>query len=286
MAQSTWNGGAGPVGKPKAPVKKAPSPKLIRGVLAGLVVVLLAGGACWFLTRPAPLPEKKPVPTVKQPKAPKPTPARVQKPAPAPTTNAVEKPVPVQPPPASLAWRNKNLTDKQREDAYAKHLAETPLPNTSSNRLFRSGLEQAMGWVFTTDVGDMPPPLPRVPDFDLVHLQEILDSKSTVNEGDTEKHIDAKTTVDFAKEELKKYLEKGGTPDDFLQYYHDKLKSAFQERQMVQQQAIKVLQEDPALVDEFLKNANEGLAKKGIKAAVLPERLRRRVESMQRNNKQ
>ena len=65
MAQSTWNGGAGPVGKPKAPVKKAPSPKLIRGALAGLVVALLAGGACWFLTRPAPPPEKKPVPTVK-----------------------------------------------------------------------------------------------------------------------------------------------------------------------------------------------------------------------------
>lgn len=285
MAQSTWNGGAGPVGKPKAPVKKAPSPKLIRGALAGLVVALLAGGACWFLTRPAPPPEKKPVPTVKQPKAPKPTPARVQKPAPAPTTNAVEKPVPVQPPPASLAWRNKNLTDKQREDAYAKHLAETPLPNTSSNRLFRSGLEQVMGWVFTTEVGSPPPPLPRIPDFDLVHLQEILDSKATINEGDTEKQIDAKTTVDFAKEELKKYLEKGGTPDEFLSYYHDKLKSAFQERQMVQQQAIKVLQESPEMAEEFLKKANEGLAKKGIKAAIIPERIRRRIESQLQNNK-
>ena len=189
-------------------------------------------------------------------------------------TNRVEKLPPKRP---VTAWRNPKLPEEKRLDAYEKKLAESPLPNTSSNRLFRSGLEQVMGWVFTTEVGDMPPPLPRVPDFDIVHLKEILDAKCEVNEGDTEKQIDAKTTVEFAKEELRNYLEKGGTPDEFLTYYHDKLKTAFQHRQMVQTQVMKVAMEEPEIAEDFLKEANAGLAKQGIKAVVIPDRIRRRI---------
>lgn len=242
-------------------------------VAVALFAAVLGGVWWWMSTR-----EKTSVPTPEPPPkrvAPKPK-AVVHKPEPkaVAATNAAPA---AKKPPAPVAWRNPKVSDEKRLEDYEKSLAKSPLPNTSSNRLFRSGIEQVMGWMFTTEVGDMPPPLPRIPDFDIVHLQEILDSKNEIGESDTEKQADTKETVDFAKAELKKYLEKGGDPDEFLKYYHDQLKTAHQHRQIVQNQVMKVLAEEPERAEEFLKEANKGLAEMGIKAVVIPERIRRRL---------
>ena len=175
-------------------------------------------------------------------------------------------------------WRNKNLTEEQREEAYVKTLSEKEIPKASTNRLFRTGLEQVMSWVFTTEVGDMPPPLPNISDFDIVHLQEILEIKNNVSDNDTDKQAEAKETVDFAKKELKKYLEKGGDPQEFLAYYHDQLKSAYQERKLAQEEVIKVLRTEPDLADDYLKKVNDQLSQRGIKGVVIPERLRLRIQ--------
>ena len=220
---------------------------------------------------------EKPQPIVKKPaKVVAVKPSRpVQKPTP--QVKPVEKaPEPKKNP---APWRNKNLTDEQREEAYVKALSEKEIPKASTNRLFRTGLEQVMSWVFTTEVGDMPPPLPNISDFDIVHLQEILEIKNKVSDTDTDKQADAKEVVDYAKKELKKYLDKGGDPQEFLAYYHDQLKSAYQERKMAQEEVIKVLRTEPELVDDYLKKVNENLSQRGIKGVVIPERLRRRIES-------
>lgn len=177
-------------------------------------------------------------------------------------------------------------TRDDRLRAYESKLVEMRLPNTSSNRLFKSGLEQVMGWIFTTEVGEMPPPLPRIPDFDLVHLQEILESKNEISSTDSERQSDTKAMVDFAKEELKKYLEKGGAPDEFLSYYHDQLKSAYVHRRMVMEQVIKVMKEDPELAEDFLKEANSGLQEKGIKSVVIPDRIRNQIQASSTNEPQ
>jgi hypothetical protein len=41
---------------------------------------------------------------------------------------------------------------------------------------------------------------------------------------------------------------------------------------MAQQQVMKIMQEDPAVAMEYMKEVNESLAGKGIKGVVLPER--------------
>ncbi len=263
-----WNAPMGEKPARSAAPKKCNS-RLV-GAIAGLIAVVGAFTA-WFLLEPTSMPAPKPEPTktVK--------PKRTEPVAKAKSSSKPEAPKKAAAHPAIPATRGVGTTAEQREAAYVKQLVETPLPNTSSNRLFRSGLEQVMGWVFTTGVGDMPPPLPMIPDHDLAHLEEILNSKSAITEADTEKQADTKETVDFAKQELRKFLEKGGSPDEFLAYYHDQLKAAFERRRLVESQAIQVMQEEPELVDAFLEKANKDLARDGIKAAVLPERIRRRI---------
>jgi len=251
-------------------------PGMWRVAVLAAVLAAVAGGAWWWYGHAGRVTVPVEKPKIEKPKAERPVKAWTE-PSPPAVTNEVARPVEVRPP--APAWRDPKATDEQRTEAYAKMLAESPLPNTSSNRLFRSGLEQVMGWVFTTEVGDMPPPLPRVPDFDIVHLKEILESKCEVKADDTAKQADAKNTVEFAKEELKKYLEKGGSPDEFLQYYHDQLKTAYLHRKMVMDQVMMTMRDDPDLAEDFLKEANKGLAEKGIKEVVIPERLRRSVEN-------
>ena len=179
----------------------------------------------------------------------------------------VEKPNPLRSP------QFENMTQDEKLEVIAERLAETPIPEASTNRTFRTGLEQVIEWVFTTEVGDAPPPLPNLSNFDLVHIEEILDLENPVHETDSDKAAESKETVDFVKKELKKFLEKGGAAQEFLEFYHSELKQAYQERQMVQQQAMQVLQEEPDLVFDFLEQANKTLAEKGIKPASIPKRI-------------
>ncbi len=46
---------------------------------------------------------------------------------------------------------------------------------------------------------------------------------------------------------------------------------------MVQTQVMKVAMEEPEIAEDFLKEANAVRDKQGIKAVVIPERVRRRV---------
>ena len=253
------------------------------GVTIAALLLVAIGVVCYFLF-PS---DKTPAPIVETTKA-KPknevAPRPVPTPKPQPTTVAEEKPTePEQPKIKPAPWRGKNLSNEKRAELYEKTLAEREIPKASTNRLFRTGLEQVMGWIFTTEVGDLPPPLPNISDFDFVHLQEILEIKNDVKETDSDKQADTKATVDFAKKELKKYLERGGDPQEFLAYYHDELKAAYQERQIAQQQVMKVLTTEPELVDEYLQKVNADLAERGIKGVVIPERTRRRIEGQMSN---
>lgn len=264
--------------KPTEAARPAPrkSPSALRGLVAGLVVVAVAAGAYFvFLSGDEDAPQENLAKKTGVIKAATPSAA---------PTNRVEKAedkAPKPEKPKQAAWRDAKLTPEQRDAIYEKSLAETPLRAASTNRLFRSGLEQVMGWVFTTELGDLPPPLPNIPDFDYVHLQEILELKNTPDRNDSERSAETKQIVDYAKQELKKYVEKGGDPQDFLQYYHDELKSAYQERKMVEEQVMQVLREEPELADDYVKKVNESLAKKGIKGVIIPERIRRRIEAEQ-----
>ena len=260
----------------KVTEKSASTPSLIVSRKSKFMLFVMAlaavGAAVWMMLQNEVATEKaKPKKTKSAGLAAEVTPAK----APKPVAEPVKEVLPPEPKRESL--RDPGLSDEQRQEMYEKKLAEAPLPKENTNRLFRTALEQVMGWVFTTQLGDMPPPLPPIPDYDLVHLEEILNQRTTIHETDTDKQGHEKDTVDYVKKELKDFIDKGGDPENFLKFYHDELKSAYQERSMAQQQVMKIIQEDPAVAIEYMKEVNESLASKGIKAVVLPERTLKRM---------
>ena len=97
---------------------------------------------------------------------------------------------------------------EERREFLQKEMIEKPLDLTpTTNRAFRTGTEQVMSWIFTTDLGSMPPPLPRISIRDEAHIMEILDAPNPIFEGDSDRAKDAKEMVALAKEELRKFLD-------------------------------------------------------------------------------
>ena len=242
--------------------------RVVACVLSAALVALIGGGVWWWMNGSTGT--ENPEPT----QAPRRTGALAKEVKPAKAAEPLPEPVATgsEPVPKRESLRDPGLSAEKQEEMYEKKLVETPIAEASTNRLFRTALEQVMGWVFTTQLGDMPPPLPPIPDYDLVHLEEILNLKNTVQDTDTDRQANEKDIVDYVKKELKKFIDKGGDPEDFLKYYHDELKSAYAERSMAQERVMKIMQEDPAVAMEYMKEVNESLAAKGIKGVVLPER--------------
>jgi len=276
-----WNGSnnrsstvGGDVSAPRKVGGDVSAPRFAKGIIAGLIVVIGAGLAAWWIGRPgtsAPTTDKKPA--TKQ----------IAEVTPQIVTQAVEEVAKPEPPKAKPKakpapkrntpnLRDPKMSDERREALYEKTLADMPIVPESTNRVFRTGTEQVMGWIFTTDIGDRPPPLPQISDYDLVHMQEILNMENPVRDTDNERAADAKQTVDFAKKELKAYIEKGGDPEEFLQYYHDELQQAYQKRQDAQNQVMMLMKEDPDSALEYMDLVNKSLKEQGIKEVTIAPR--------------
>ena len=139
------------------------------------------------------------------------------------------------------------------------------IPSGYTNRTFKTGVEQLMSWVFSVEVGDMPMPIPPIGEEDRAQLASILASKNEIKEGDSKMAAFCKEQVDFAKEEMREFIKQGGDPDEFLQYYFNQLRHAFEFRNEAQQQYYDLLEEDPELAEEFAKRVNKSFDEKGIK---------------------
>ncbi len=255
-------------------VKEAPPPNpLLRGLAAGIIVVVLAGVVAWqmgiFTQKPVPVKEqvvKEPAPkkTIKKVKPKKSEPKAVSQ---KPKEKAVEK---------KISFRD--MTPEERLDMQIKRAAETPLPaEPATNRAFRTGAEQLLSWVFQTNLGDMPPPLPQVSLYDEVHLEEILNSPNPIREGDSERTIEAKKIVEIAKKELKDYIAKGGDITGFLDYYRGILVQAAEEYQQARKEVMRVIREDPDIAEQFIDETNKVLGEKGIKPVMIPPRMREKL---------
>lgn len=274
-------------GGTKKTQKSVSSVKINGKVTAGVLVALvLLSVGFYFLTSTdnetaaagaKPVETKKDISEVQTPDLPK-----VKEPEEKPAAPEIKR--------EPAAWRNPNLTEAQRTAAYEKTLRDTKLQEQPTNRVFRTGVEQMMDWVFSTEIGEMPMPLPRIPDVDYVKLKEILESKNTILDTDSEKAAAAKETVDYAKKIFKEFIEKGGEPDDFLPYYHDELKAAWQTRQAAQNEIMKVLEAEPEIAQEYFDKVNASLDEKGIKRVIIPPRILMRLgvtlnqESIQGSN--
>ena len=164
----------------------------------------------------------------------------------------------------------KSLTTEEQAAIRLEKLESKPLDLTvQSNRVFGTGTEQIMAWVFMTEVGELPPPLPKIPDSEMVHFTEILLSENKVGNADSEKTAQAKEMVQAVKKELAEFIKNGGAAKDFFEYYRGELVQAYETRKTVKQSVLKILKEEPSIVLDYLDEVNKELEGKGIKKITL-----------------
>ena len=265
-------------GKVAASAAGAAKPAWLKGAIAGALVVVLGIVAVFML-----MPEKKPAPPAPKPKVEKPKveKPKVERPKPAPVTNEVAKvEEPHVPDPALVARREKlkKMTPAERLDFLFEEAKQKPIDLTpSTNRAFRTGVEQVMAWIFTARKGSLPPPLPPLMIRDEAHMAEILVANNPILEGDSERVKDAKQMVELAKKELRQYVLEGGDVKDFLQYYHGQLLDAHKEWTATQRTVMKAIHEDPDAAPALIEEANKTLAEKGIKPLNIPPKLREKL---------
>lgn len=253
----------------KKDVKRQP-PRIGRGLVAGLIVCCVAAAA-FFLLRdggdgPVRDEGRRPQGQIKE-----------VKPAAAPVCKEEPQEDPKKAERKARAEMLKKMTPEERlnylfEEAKRKPLDLTP----STNRLFKTGTEQIMAWIFTTRLGNPPMPLPKVPIRDEAHLAEILISDNPVFETDSEKAKEAKQTVEAVKKEAIKYIKEGGDIQEFFHYYHDQLMQAYHEYNDAHKSVMEMLRrgEDAELCSAYIKKVNERMAERGIDRRVeIPDKV-------------
>lgn len=138
--------------------------------------------------------------------------------------------------------------------------------------------EQILGWIFSCPIGNAPMPLPNLPPKELENLEKILTTPNLVKEGDDDFVREQKEIIEQAKQEFKKFIDEGGKPKDFLNYYHDLLINYHDQFVDAQKAVLKaVREEDPELAREFFEKVNAQLAEKGIKQIKLSRKFSEKI---------
>lgn len=276
-----WNGSSAAVNtaasKPKKAAKKivaGDSSPAFKGIVTLLVVVVIAGLAYFCLTNEEvkakvkdKLPKKQKIAEV-QPEIAEP--------------QEVEE-VHVETPEEIAKRERREKLRKMSPDERLNFLFEEakakPIDfnNVSTNRPFATGTEQVMSWIFTTTLGNMPPPLPRISIRDEAHLAEILMADNPALEGDSEKVKNAKEMVELAKKEAIEFVKQGGDVTEFLEYYRGELVQAHNEWQESQKSVMQVIREEPDIAAEYIEEVNAKLAEKGIKPVNIPPKFREQL---------
>lgn len=173
--------------------------------------------------------------------------------------------------------RRREMFSKMTTDEKIEYLREqiknTPIPETPTNRLYATSLEQVMDWIFTCEVGNPPPLLPPMSLFDQMHLAEILVRDNPILDSDSEKAAESKEMMKIAKKDFMDFLKEGGNPDDFLPYYHGQLVAAHEEYKMARQSIVEIIRNDPDIAVDYIKKVNERLSEKGIKNVKIPKKM-------------
>lgn len=272
-----WNGSGGDTATKTAQPKKGGASSL-HGLIALLLVVAIGGVVYWLVSKPAAKPTK---PAEEEPTTETAievvTPEIAEAPEPA-VEEKKEEVKKVDPAKAARAAKLRAMTPAERMEFLFEEAKQKPIDfTTTTNRPFATGTEQVMSWIFNARVGDMPPPMPRLPIRDEAHMAEILMANNPALEGDSEKVKAAKAMVERAKDACIEYVKEGGDVTEFLEYYRGQLVEAHEEWQAAQKSVMQVLREDPEIAAEFITEVNAHLEEKGIKPVNIPPRMREQL---------
>jgi hypothetical protein len=140
-----------------------------------------------------------------------------------------------------------------------------------------SGTERVLNTMFTARLGGPPPPLLYFPPHEATNLVAVLSRDIGVFDDDDEETVARKENLAIVKQKLKEFLGEGGKPEDFMVFYRDILKEAYEERTEMQQayNALKAAGDETAAAAYF-EEANKALLEKGSMPLMAPPRRPRR----------
>lgn len=204
-------------------------------------------------------------------------PVAVRLPSPAVASPEVSAPEPAAavPPQAQPAKENSPVAEvpstsvaKSPQIGQALQTVTTSQPKPSG---YSSGTEAVINMIVNARLGTPPPPLLRLPQTE--NIAEILDSDIIVYDDDSEKSAAGKANVAYAKQLLKEYIQAGGTPENFLQHYHARLTSAFEEWRAAQKYTRDLLNAgDKDGAARYVEEQNKKFAEKGVRPIIMPLR--------------
>jgi hypothetical protein len=140
--------------------------------------------------------------------------------------------------------------------------------------IFSTTTEQVISWIANTVPGNTPPPLIKLPVTERTNIVSILNSDIVLYDEDSDKVVEIKYNVAYAKQMLKDYLAKGGKTEDFLAYYHKELWSSHNEWRESQKKVIELQKAgDGEGAVKYFMEQNKVLQAKGIKPVMLPPAL-------------
>lgn len=152
-----------------------------------------------------------------------------------------------------IAYNDSNLTDEN-----------------GRKPIHRNSTEHIMSMIFATDLGDMPLPLPPVPEREKQRMAEILLDKYEIAEDDPD--AEEKKAINDVKDALSAHIRNGGDVDEFFSAYHRQLELAHRERMDARSMVLEAAKSgDAGLAVELLEKYNQNLESKGIKPITLPQ---------------
>ena len=188
-----------------------------------------------------------------------------------------------QPHPAYKQPTNPNLPQKKYiptlEEVENARLGPDGKPRKMS--IYKSAAEQALGMIFTSELGSPPPMLPDIPKCtSKEQLEEFLNNTFAYDADASRSVNENRIIMNQVKEELKQYLDEGGDIGGFIDYYVGELRASHEQWKTAQTMLIDMARsgEDAESLRNFRDAANKLLAEKGIKELKVPPSVRRAME--------
>lgn len=260
--------------KPRKVAKNSASSKG-RGLIAAAVLVLVAGVAAWWMW-----PEEKKV--VEEPTKKKAAIKQVNVVTNRQVVKVVEKeeidpkkmPHPMYKQPTNPKLPKKKYIPTVEEIEKAR-LGPDGKPRKMS--IYKTPVEQALGMIFTTELGSPPPRLFDIPSFATEEqLKKFLDTTFAYDKDASDAVNENRIMMQQVQDEFKKYLDDGGDVKGFVDYYVGELHASYDQWKTAQKMIINMVKdgERPEVVKDVRDKVNALLSERGIKKLAFPPSIR------------
>lgn len=245
-----------------------------KGLVAGIAIVVMVGGVCSWLLLRSPRSSEANEAAKPQPKE-----NRIAAPVEQPAEAAPAAEEPAKDPHEGMRLASNGVWMPKNRPYLAGRTKVFPVKTNSLQRfkgprIARNATESVLISIFSRERGDMPLPLPRLPDSELKRIAEILAAPTPASAEDGDDTLLAKDILITAKREMAEYVKQGGDPQEFLSYYHDELERSYQLRREAQDLVNQAARDggdgDPEVLKLTIDKYNEKLEAQGIRPLDYP----------------